>query len=59
MRNPKAWLPWDGERFCEIGEAGLSLLVQDNAKKRAIHLQPAVVLDEAQLPEFVHEEIHS
>jgi len=29
--------------------------VQDNAKKRAIHLQPTVVLDEAQLSEFVHE----
>jgi hypothetical protein len=36
----------------------LELLVQDNAKKRAMHLQAAVVLDEAQLSEFVHEEVH-
>jgi len=35
------------------------LLVEDNAEKRAIHLQPAVVVDEAKLSEFVHEEIHS
>jgi len=42
-----------------LGEAGLELLVQDNAKERAIHLQPTVVVDEAQLSEFVHEEIHS
>jgi len=33
--------------------------VQDNGKKRAIHLQPAVVVDEAKLSELVHEEIHS
>ena len=37
----------------------LELVVQDNAEKRAIHLQPAVVVDQAQLSEFVHEEIHS
>jgi len=51
--------PWNAERRWETGEAGLSLLVQDNAEKRAINLQPVVVVDEAQLSEFVHEEIHS
>ena len=35
------------------------LPVQDNAKKRAIYLQPAVIVDEAKLSELVHEEIHS
>ena len=35
------------------------LFVQDNTKKRAIYLQPAVIVDEAKLSELVHEEIHS
>jgi hypothetical protein len=33
--------------------------VQDNGKKRTIHLQPTVAVDEAKLSELVHEEIHS
>jgi len=37
----------------------LALAVQDNGKKRTIHLQPTVVVDEAKLSELVHEEIHS
>jgi len=43
----------------ENGTEICNLLVQDNVKKRAIHLQPVVVVDEAQLSEFVHEEIYS
>jgi hypothetical protein len=35
------------------------LLVQDNTKNRAIYLQPAAIVDEANLSELVHEEIHS
>ena len=35
------------------------LIVQDNAKKRAIYLQTSVVVDEPKLSEFVHEKIHS
>ncbi len=35
------------------------LLVQDNGQQRLIDLDSAVVLDKAQLSEFVHEKIHS
>ena len=38
--------------------SSLLLLVQHNAEQRAMHLQSAVVVDEAELSEFVHEEIH-
>jgi hypothetical protein len=34
------------------------LLVQDNTQERSIDLKAAVVLDESQLPEFVHEEVN-
>ena len=53
-----AWLYWDGNNDGGPG-AGLGLIVQDNTEKRAIYLQPAVVVDETQFSEFVHEEIHS
>ena len=33
-------------------------IVQDNVEKRAVNLNFAVVLDEAQLAEAVHEETH-
>ena len=55
---PLTLLPLNGERGWEIEESWLELVVQDNAEKRAMHLQAAVVLDEAQLSEFVHEEVH-
>jgi NRPS condensation-like uncharacterized protein len=38
--------------------AAMQLIVQDNTKQRTIHLQSTVVLNEAELSEFVHEEIH-
>jgi hypothetical protein len=34
------------------------LLVQDNTQERSIDLKSAVVLDESQLSEFVHEEVN-
>ena len=37
----------------------LVLIVQDNAQKLSVEVESAVVLDEAQLSEFVHEEIHA
>ena len=35
------------------------LLVQDNGQQRLIDLDSTIVLDKAQLPEFVHEKIYS
>lgn len=35
------------------------LVVQDDAEERFIDVEFAIVLDEAQLPKFVHEKIHS
>ena len=35
-----------------------SLLVQDNGEKGLVDFDFAVVLDEAYLPELVHEQIH-
>ncbi len=40
-------------------QAESELIVQDNAKKRTMHVQSAVILNEAKLSEFVHEEIHT
>src|ERR1700720_2001628 len=34
------------------------LLVQDNTQQRSIDLKSAVVFDESELPEFVHEEVN-
>src|SRR6185436_2743797 len=31
------------------------LVAQNDVQERAVHVQPAVVFDEAQVPEFVHE----
>jgi hypothetical protein len=36
-----------------------NLFVQDDSEEGIVHLNLAVVLDEAQFPEFVHEEIDS
>ena len=38
---------------------GVYLIVQGDAQKRTVDLQPTVVVDEAKLPELVHEEAHS
>jgi hypothetical protein len=35
----------------------VSLIVEDNTQERTVDVQPAVVLNEAQLLEFVHEQI--
>ena len=40
----------------ELKFAGL--LVQDNGQQRLIDLDSTIVLDKAQLPEFVHEKIY-
>jgi hypothetical protein len=37
--------------------ANIGLVVQDNTQEGIVDAKPAVVLDEAQLPEFVHEKI--
>src|SRR5216684_1585426 len=39
----------------KIAKAGL--LVQHDAQERSVDLKSAVILDEAQFPEFVHEKI--
>jgi hypothetical protein len=33
------------------------LLMQDNTQERTVDMQPAVVLNEAQFLEFIHEEV--
>jgi hypothetical protein len=33
-------------------------VVQDDTEERAVHLEPAVVFDQAELAELVHEEVH-
>ena len=37
----------------------VGLLVQHDAQERSVDLQAAVVLDEPELAEFVHEKIHA
>ena len=37
----------------------LKSVVKDDAQQGSVDLQAAVVLDEAELAEFVHEEIHA
>ena len=37
--------------------ARVCLLVQNDAQEGVVDVQPAVILDEAQFPEFVHEKI--
>jgi len=50
----------------QLGKSGISpygvkanLVVQDNTQKRGVNVESAVVLDESQFSEFVHEEIHA
>jgi hypothetical protein len=42
-----------------LGEEFADLLVQNDSQQRLIDLNFAVVFDEAQFPEFVHEKIHA
>jgi hypothetical protein len=42
-----------------LASVTVALLVQHDIQQRSVDLKPAVVLNETQLPEFVHEEIHS
>jgi hypothetical protein len=38
--------------------AKVGLLVQDDTEEGAVDLKPAIVMNEAQFPEFVHEEVY-
>jgi hypothetical protein len=38
---------------------GIVLVVKDDGRERLIDLEAALVLDEAQLLELVHEEVHA
>lgn len=42
-----------------VRKVGNELFVQDNTKQGTMDLQSAVVFDEAELPEFVHEVVYS
>jgi hypothetical protein len=37
---------------------GQSSIVQDNAQKGTVDLESAIVVNEAQFPEFIHKKIH-
>ena len=39
--------------------ADAGLFVEDNTQKRSVHPQSAVIVNEAELSEFVHEKIHA
>lgn len=43
-----------------VVHAGLraQLIVEDDVEEGTVHVQAAVILNETQLPEFVHEETH-
>src|SRR5271169_5204541 len=52
----RAWEEWmEASRKC--GGILLKLIVEDDAEERGVNLQAAIVFDEAELAEFVHEEI--
>jgi hypothetical protein len=34
------------------------LVVQDDTKERAVHMDATIILQESQLPELIHEEAH-
>jgi hypothetical protein len=40
------------------GKAAADLLVEDNTQKGSMHTQSVIIVNAAELPEFVHEEIH-
>jgi hypothetical protein len=44
------------EKAWRVGFGLLRLIVENNIQKRAVDLQPAIVVDESQFPESVHEE---
>ena len=47
----------EGHALC-VWREKLCLIVKDNAQERRVDLKAAVVLDEPQLSEFVHEKIY-
>ena len=48
-----------GEDISVARSTNSQLIVQDDTEKRTMHLQSAVVVNEPELSELVHEEIHS
>jgi hypothetical protein len=62
---PEFERPPSGFRMTEFGKDFLALrgvrvlVVQNNVEQGAVHLQAAVIVDETELPEFIHEKIHT
>src|SRR5438046_8162427 len=48
-----------GEEKIVAGKAAAELLVEDNTQRGIMHTQFVVIFNKAELPEFVHEEIHA
>src|SRR5687768_6169549 len=59
MRRVYRQAPPDTVPNCTDGRARVGSVVEHDTEQRAFHLEPAVVFDESQLAELVHEEVHA
>ena len=48
-----------GRNILNVVSSNLRIIVQNDTQQRAVDLQVAIVIDEAQFPEFVHEMAHA
>jgi len=58
-KNISNRMPFHKSERKSIGPDDSELLVQNHTEQRTVHLQPTVVVDQAKVSEFIHEEIHA